>query len=320
MLAVSGCGGNSDNAEKDASEPVEFKVAHATWVGYAPLYIAQEKGFFAENNIAPELVVIENESQYAGALASGQIEGLGNVLDREVIHYAKGTPEQFIFAMDESSGGDGIIAKEGIDNIEDLEGATIGLDKSSTAYFFFLTVLDKYGVAEEDVNIEEMGAGDAGSAFVAGKLDAAVVWEPWLTNASKREGGHVLVSSEDFPRTIVDVITMRKDFVDEHPEAVDGLTKAWYKAVDWYRENPDEGNKIMADALGLDKAEIAAMVEGVTFFGKDKNLSFFDQNSNESIYSVTQRAAGFWQNKGIIEKEVDVHKLITDQYVKEAAE
>ncbi|MTI81563.1 MAG: aliphatic sulfonate ABC transporter substrate-binding protein [Firmicutes bacterium] len=320
MLMLVGCGGGDTETETTGNEPVEFKLAHATWVGYAPLYIAQEKGFFESYNIKPELLVIEDESQYAGALASGQIQALGNVLDREVIHYAKGTPETFVFAMDESSGGDGIIATEEIASVEDLEGATIGLDKSSTAYFFFLTVLEKYGVSEEDMNIQEMTASDAGAAFVAGKLDAAVVWEPWLTNASQREGGHVLVSSEDFPRTIVDVITMRSDFIQEYPEAAEGLTKAWFDAIDYYRENPEEGNEIMAKALELEQEDVAEMAKGVTFFGKEGNLDFFTKEGEDNVLKVTERASKFWQQKGIIDSEVDIDKLIDTSYVKEAAE
>jgi NitT/TauT family transport system substrate-binding protein len=87
-------------------------------------------------------------------------------------------------------------------------GKTVGLDKSSTSYFFFLTAIEKAGVAEDALTIHEMGASDAGAAFVAGRLEAAVSWEPWLSKASGREGGHVLVSSKDFPRTIVDVFVM----------------------------------------------------------------------------------------------------------------
>lgn len=298
---------------------VEFTIAHATWIGYAPLYIAQENGYFEKYNVNPTLTVIEDESQYAAALYSNSIQGLGNVLDREVIHYAKGTPETFVFAMDESSGGDGIIAKKEITSVEELKGATIGLDKSSTSYFFFLTVLEEYGVDEGDVNIQEMSAGDAGAAFVAGKLDAAVSWEPWLTNASEREGGHVLVSSKDFPNTIVDVVTLREDFVKKNPDVVTGLTKAWFDAIDFYRENPDEGNKIMAKALGLDEQEIADMASGVSFFGREENKTFFDRNNENSIYELANRASGFWKDKGIIDEDIDANKLITDKFVKEAS-
>lgn len=316
-LLLVGCG-NKENAPKTAG-PVKFKLAHCTWVGYAPLYIAKEKGFFEKYNIAPELVIIEDESQYAGAMASGQIQALGNVLDREIIHYAKGTPERVVFAMDESAGGDGIVAKKEITKVEDLKGTTVGMDKSSTAYFFFLSVLDKYSLKEEDVTIQEMGGGDAGAAFVAGKIDAAVTWEPWLTNAGERDGGHVLVSSKDFPKTIVDVVVMREDFVKEHPEAVEGLTKAWFDAIDYYREHIDEGNAIMATALGLSAEEVADMAHGVQFFGRDENRAFFDDSAEDSIGAVAERAAGFWSGKGIIDKDFDLAAFIDREFVTAAA-
>lgn len=314
-LAVTGCGGPDISGGK----PVEFKLAHATWVGYGPLYIAQEKGFFEKYGIKPELTVIEDESQYAAALFSNQIQGLGNVLDREVIHFAKGTPETFILAMDESSGGDGIIAKKEISDVAGLKGASVGLDKSSTSYFFFLTVLQKYGLTEADVEIQEMSAGDAGAAFVAGKLDAAVSWEPWLTNASQRDGGHILVSSKDFPGTIVDVITLRQDFAEANPKAVTGLTKAWFDAIDYYKSNSDEGNEIMAKAFGLEKEEIADMAKGVSFLGKEENLAFFDKSAENSIYKLAETASKFWKENGIIEEDLEIDKLISDKYVKEAA-
>lgn len=301
-----------------AGTPV--KVAHATWVGYGPLYIAKELGYFDQEGLDVDLVIIEDEAQYAAALASGNIDGLGNVLDREVIHFSKGTDETVLFAMDESAGGDGIVAGANVRSLADLKGKTVGLDKSSTSYFFFLTALQTAGLEEKDVNIMEMGASDAGAAFVAGNLDAAVTWEPWLTNAGQREGGHVLVSSKDFPRTIVDVLVLRKDFIKEHPDAPAALTKAWFEAVAWYKAHPDEGNEIMGKAMGLAASEMADMASGVRFFGKEGNLSFFDRSTVNDIFEVAGRAGSFWQAKGILGAPLDVNALVTDQYVKAAAQ
>ncbi|MCJ2164368.1 MULTISPECIES: ABC transporter substrate-binding protein [unclassified Pseudodesulfovibrio] len=296
-----------------AGTPV--KVAHATWVGYGPLYIARDLGYFGAEDLDVDLVIIEDEAQYAAALASNNIDGLGNVLDREVIHYAKGTDEIVIFGMDESSGGDGVVASAEIKTVADLKGKTVGLDKSSTSYFFFLSILDKYDVAEEDIDILEMGASDAGTAFVAGRIDAAVTWEPWLTNASQREGGHVLVSSKDMPKTIVDVFVLNGAFVKTHPEVPAKMTRAWNKAVEWYKANPDKGNEIMAKAMGLDVQEMADMASGVTFIGGEDNKIFFDKTAEHSVYEVAARAISFWRSKGIITEDVDVNKLISSDYV-----
>ncbi len=317
VLLIGGCG--SQQAVQKAEESVKFKIGHCTWVGYGPLYIAKEKGFFKKYNIDPEMVIIEDESQYAAALASNRIQALGNVIDRDVIHYASGVDAKFVCAMDESYGGDGIIASGDIKTVKDLEGKTVGLDKASTSYFFFLAVLNKYGVDEKKVNIQEMTAGDAGAAFVAGKLDAAVVWEPWLTKASQRPGGHVLVSSRDFPGYIVDVISVRQDFIEKHPEAVLGLVKAWNDAVEYYQAHPDEGNEIMGKALSLSKEEVADMAQGIKFMGKEENKKFFDKSQSEhNIYYITELACKFWTEKGVLEKPVDPEEIIVSRFVQEA--
>jgi NitT/TauT family transport system substrate-binding protein len=292
-------------------------VAHATWVGYGPLHIAKELGYFKELGLDVNLTIIEDESQYAAALASGNIDGLGNVIDREVIHFAKGTPETVIFAMDESTGGDGVVAAGGINTVADLKGKSVALDKSSTSYFFFLSVLDKNGIKEEEVRIEEMGASDAGAAFVAGKVDAAVTWEPWLTNAGQREGGHVLVSSKDMPGTIVDVFVMNDNFIAKHPEVPGKMTKAWFKAIAWYKGNPEKGDEIMGKAFGLSAGEVTDMAKGVTFMGAAENQAFV--KPGQGLFELADRAIRFWKEKGIIEKNVSATDFVTEQYVIEGA-
>lgn len=295
------------------------KVAFCTWVGYAPLYIAKEKGMFDKYGLDVDIMIIEDESQYAAAMATGSIDALGNVLDREIIHYAKGTAETLLFAMDESSGGDGLIASGDIRTVADLRGRTVGLDKSASSYFFFLSLLEKNNIPESEINVLEMSTSDAGAAFMAGRLDAAVTWEPWLSKAIEREGGHILVSSADYPRTIVDVFMMRNEFIKEHPEAPLAMTRAWFEAIDWYRANPDEGNAIMAKGLGESRDDVADMVGGVTFYGRKGNLSFMDKSAPNSIFEVAERAGSFWRAKGIIAKDADVTPMISDAYVKEAA-
>jgi NitT/TauT family transport system substrate-binding protein len=307
---------SAEPVQATPAEPVPLTIGFCTWIGYAPLYIAQEKGFFAKYGVNPKLTIIEDESEYAAALFSNSIQGLGNVLDREVIHFSKGTPETVLVAMDQSTGGDGIIASGEIKTVGDLKGKTVGLDKASTSYFFFLTVLDKYGMKETDVTISDMGADDAGAAFLAGKLDAAVTWEPYLSEASTRDGGHLLVSSVDFPNTIVDVLTVRSDFAEKNPKAAAGLAAAWYDAIDWYKANTDEGNAIMAKGLDLEVADVADMAKGITFIGRDENAKFFDKNNADGIYKLAQTAVDFWTGMTIIDSKTDVGKLISDTYYK----
>jgi len=285
----------------------EFTINFCTWIGYAPLYIAEANGYFENYGINPTLTINEDESTYAAAMFSKSVSSLGQVLDREIISYASGTPEEVLLAMDESTGGDGLVACAEIQSIEDLKGKTVGLDTSSTAYFFFLTVLDSVGMTKDDVTIVDMDSDYTGPAFMAGDIDAAVTWEPFLSTAGEREGGHLLVSSADFPGTVVDVLTVRTDLSAEAKQA---LANAWFDAIDFLRANPEESAEIMAAGLELSMEDTLGELSGVTFFGREENAQFIDRNNEKNIYDVAESAMNFWLEEGIIDEEIDLDQFI----------
>lgn len=300
VMALSACG------KKEASskgEQTSFKIGFCTWAGYAPLYIAQDQGYFEQLGIQPELVIMEDESQYAASFVSNGIQALGNVLDRDIIHYATGAPEQYLCTMDMSTGGDGIIASADIQTMDDLKGKKIALDKSATSYFFFLTALADSNITEDDIEIVEMGNSEAGTAFITGKVDAAVTWEPWLSNADEREGGHILVSSADYPKAIIDCLTVHSDFAKENPNTIAALEEAWYMSIDFLKENPDQAYEIMAKGLSLEAEEVKDECAGITFLGREENKTFNDQSTEDNVYDVADKAAGFWFEKKLIPSE-----------------
>ena len=301
VLSLTGCGKAADASGTIDGEQTEFTIAFCTWAGYAPLFIAQEKGIFEELGINPTITIMEDESQYAPAMVSDGIQVLGNVLDRDIIHYASGTPEQYLCTMDMSTGGDGIIASEEIQTVDDLAGKTVALDKSATSYFFFLAVLADSNITEEDITIVEMGNSEAGTAFVSGNVDAAVTWEPWLSTAGDREGGHILVTSEQYPKTIIDCLTVNSNFAEKNPNTVAALEEAWYQSVEFLNENPEEAYKIMAEGLSLTEEEVQAECAGITFLGREENAEFNNEETADNVYDIADLAASFWLEKGLID-------------------
>lgn len=295
---------------KEGGEPTKFKLMYTVWVGSAPLFIAQEKGFFEKYGIAPELVLNEDESQTAALLVSNSVQAESCVVDKVVSDYASGTDEKIGFIFDESSGGDGIIASADIKTVEDLAGKKVGIDTSSTEFFFLYTILSDHGMTMDDLKLVDMDSASAGAAFLTGELDAAVVWEPWLTNASQRKGGHVLVSSAEYPRVIMDSLVVSGTFYKEHPEAVPALRNAWSDAVDYYKENPEESIKIMAKGLDLTVKDMKDMIPGVKFLGNKENAEFFDEKNKDSIYALVQKMADFWIDQGVAKKDLDVSELV----------
>ena len=75
LTAAMLCGGASAEMIKDG----EFTIYFCTWIGYAPLYIAQANGYFENYGINPTLTINEDESTYAAAMFSKSVSSLGQV-------------------------------------------------------------------------------------------------------------------------------------------------------------------------------------------------------------------------------------------------
>lgn len=322
ILSCTACGQKAETSSKEATSEasatveianeavaegnlIPMKIAFCTWAGYAPLFIAVDQGYFAEAGYDAQIVIIEDESTYGAAFVSNSIQALGQVMDRDIIQYDAGAPEQYVCTMDCSTGGDGIVATADIQSMDDLAGKTVALDKSATSYFFFLQALADSNITEDQINIVEMGNDEAGEAFLAGSVDAAVTWEPALSNCGEREGGHLLISSADYPKAIIDVLTVSTSFLEEHPDAADVLNNCWNKSVAYLNENFDSGCEIMAEGLALDVQDVKDECAGITFYGEAENATFNDLSTDENIMDIANLAASFWLEKGYM-KSSDV--------------
>ncbi|MNN33482.1 putative aliphatic sulfonates-binding protein precursor [compost metagenome] len=125
-----------------------------------------------------------------------------------------------------------------------------------------------------DINVQNMTADDAATAFIAGRVPAAVTWEPHLSLVRQKQQGKVLVDSTTTPGVIVDVVALNCDVIEKQPEDVKALVKGLYKAVQYTQEHPQEAYEIMAKGVGgylSDPKELASAAKGVRFY--DQTMS-----------------------------------------------
>ncbi|AVD57292.1 MULTISPECIES: ABC transporter substrate-binding protein [Heyndrickxia] len=317
---LSGCGSSTKSSvEKStgSSSKQTVKIGISSWIGFAPMYLAEEKGFFKKHGVNVKLQTIQSASDRRTAMAANRIQGFMTTVDTHVMTAAANIPVQQVLALDTSSGGDGIVAKKEIKSIKDLKGKKVALDTSGGAsYFWFMYMLDQNGMKLSDVNVVNMSAGDAGAAFVGKKVDAAVTWQPWLTKATKTSFGHVLLSSDKTPGLIVDSLGLRTDFIKKNPKLVQGIVDAWFEALDYAKKNPEEADKIMADKMGQTVADFKAEMPDVTFYDKAGNQKYFGTKKNDGlIWDVTNKASNFWLQAGLIKKKPSTKDLINSKFV-----
>jgi len=321
ILSLVGCSTPSTPKEqpKDGQEATTqktpLKVTLPTWTGYGPLFLAQEKGFFKEHGVDVELTIVDGLAERKQALAGGKIDGMATAQDVQVTLAASGVPVQVVWLLDDSYGGDGILAKTEIQSAADLKGKKVAFEVGSTSHLLMLTVLKQAGLSDKDVEVVPMSAGDAGAAFVAGKVDAAVTWEPWLSKGASANG-KVLVSTKDLPGIILDSISFRQEVIENRPDDVKAFVAAMADAMDYWKNNKDESDKIMADGLKISLEEFTSTVPGLKFFDKEDNKKLFGTSANPgSIYQATKSDIDFYVEQKIIEKPITPESIVNSMFV-----
>lgn len=320
-MAAAGCGAPAKEAASSSSgsgKPAqEVLIGQSSWIGFAPLYIAEEKGFFKKHGADVKIQSIESKADSKSALAAGRIQGVSTTADTHVVNAAAGIDIAQVLALDTSSGGDGIVAKKEYKSIESLKGKKIALDTTGGAdFFWFQYLLKEKGMTLKDFDVQSMSAGDAGAAFVAGKVDAAITWQPWLSKAAATDFGATMMDSKSSPGVIVDTFAMRKDFIKEHPEAVQAIVDGWYDALDFLKSNPDEAIEIMAKRLGEKPENLKKELADVTFYDEAGNKTYFGtKEAPGDFYKIVKTASDLWVDVGLISKAVDAGSIIDGSFL-----
>ncbi len=300
-----------------AQEPIKLNLGYSVWVGYGPLFIAADQGYFTEEGLDVTLTDVENPADRFVAMAGGQLNGLVTTLDTLSQYCIADTPFKAIFGLDESSGGDGIVANASITSVADLAGKNIGVSKGTVSNFLLEYILKENGMSADDVNMINMSQGDVPAALAADRIDAGVTWEPHLSR-SVDNGAVLLVDSSSTPGLIVDIAVLRQDVIDANPEAAQGLLNAWNKAIDFWKANPDEAAEIMSKGLGsfYDSADaVNADLAGVTLFDADKNAAFFGGTGEGTATSTLDFATEFYTSLGNITNPCTADQLIDASFV-----
>ena len=144
---------------------------------------------------------------------------------------------------------------------------------------FYLNVLLKdAGLSEADIETVNMSGDDAGNAFLLQEVDAAVSWEPWLTQGKEAEHGHLLADTSERPGLVVECLVAKTDVLDARLPEFRALARAWDAALAYVEAHPDEANAIMARNVGgwlEDPAVFAETLKGVRFYDSARNREYF---------------------------------------------
>lgn len=309
LVLISAC-------QKGEETGARYRIALGPWVGFGPLYLARDNGFFKEQGVEVDLIVLTGVAERNSALKSGKLDALAAPVDYFALSAGNGIPATIAMTIDESVGGDGIVARKSIQGFPDLRGRKVAAQKGLPSDFFLRALLQQNGIDISEIDYVDMETAQAGAAFLAGDVDAAVVWEPWLTRATEQGNGHVLASTRDHRNLIVDCLAFNPDLVRKKPEDVQRIVSAVLKAIDYAKARPVEASEVMAKYFEVDPAKYRAILQGVEFADLARNREYFGTRDKPGpLFEVAARASAIWSKAGVVARPVRAEDIISTEFV-----
>lgn len=241
-----------------------IRMLAPTWLGFAPVHVANDLGCFAEEGLEVDYKFEDDRSNVMAAYARGDIE-----VDMRTVGEHQGrprdaeTPGVIIGVIDESVGGDGVIADGSIASVADLKGKSVAAEPNIPARLLLQMELKKAGLSFSDLQLKDIATADTAAVFADDSISAVATYEPFMSQAvknSSRQGAKVLLSSKDFPGIIIDVITARKDDLAANPKKYQSFLKCIYSAIDLSKAEPQKYAELAAPHFGLTPAEVTEIL------------------------------------------------------------
>ena len=251
-----------------------LRIGVDNWVGYVPL--CSEAMVRAMRHSGYLYQCEEDAADYRDRLRRlqrGELQFAVATVDSYLLAGEPlGYPATIIAVIDESKGGDAIIARtervSSLDAVRDGHGLRLAYTPDSPSAHLLKSVGSHFDIplftsGAGGTRITTSGSSDALARLLKNQADIAVLWEPDLSRALANRELVKLIGSEDTERLIVDILLVGRDFSRRDPEAVRTLLENYFEVQRAFAQEPQRLRDQVRSRTGLPLDQVNAMLSGV---------------------------------------------------------
>lgn len=287
---------NNDLKTPKGGDDDVLTVQLVTWGGYAPgLYFNEGAGpsemsrYFKDYGLKVNFVKNDDLLNALNAWIAGEYDILVQTADAFPLYTFPDDinaykPTAFM-QVDWSRGGDVIIAKRGINSINDLKGKKVALAEPSPSQTLLISSLEAAGLEYSDIQV--VATQDpvvASQSFKAPNVDAAVVWSPFDSEAIRDvPGSKVLLTTKEQSHIIADIMFAKEDFINANKDKINAFYEGWMRGlaeINANKGNYDKAGKILAEFLEFSEEDAIGAMENVYWASHGDNVNFFGLNNS----------------------------------------
>jgi NitT/TauT family transport system substrate-binding protein len=320
LAAAVGCGG--DDEEEPAAggqagqqeEPTPVKLAYLAVASDAAMVLGDKQGFFEEEGIDLQLEPVgAGGAAVIPALLKGEYDVASGGIDGPILAAAKGIDVKILASegapvskghtheAGTERGTSGIVvpADSDIRSFADLSGKRMAaITVSGLQYLCIAGTLEKAGVDPKSAKVLEVPPPEMLTALESGRVDAATVVEPFLTQAESqgdRNLGDPCI--EAMPGAQQAGFYTSGKWAEENAELVAALARALTRSNEYANEHPDEVRAVIPEYTEI-PAEVA----------KEITLTPWDTSGESTLDTVADRLVKY----DLLEEKPDTSGLLTE--------
>ena len=297
-----------NNAANGSSNTQPITIGYSDWPGWVAWQVAIEKGFFKEAGVNVDFKWFDYSASI-NAFAANQLDAISVTNGDNLVIASGGTKGAMIMVTDYSAGNDVIIAKNGINSINDLKGKHIAVEKGLVDHLLLSTALEDAKIKPAEVTLVNSMTNELPQVLNTPDVSAIAVWQPVANQALKAvAGSKIIYSSKDKPGLIYDTLTVNMTHLSAHKEEWKKIIQVWDKTVKFINDpaTHEEAVKIMANKVGVDPKQYEQFIGGTHLLDLTANQSVFNKGTGfDSIYGSTYHVNKFNVTNGVYTTEQD---------------
>ena len=227
----------------------------------APFYIAYDKGFFKDEGLDVDLIVLDSGAKVIAPLGTGELDvgsgalsvGFWNALVRGIKfrivadrgHAQPGYLYQTVFMRKD------LIDSGQFKSLKDLKGLRMGFAAQGVTSLSLLNEAAKYaGIKFEDITPVYLSFPQQIAALQNKALDGTLLIEPQATVAvNAGYGVRFMDTNEFYPYQQISVIFFSDKFATQRKDVAEKFMRAWLRGVRSYNDAIKDGKIVGADEI-----------------------------------------------------------------------
>jgi len=320
-----------------AAEANAVRVRVNIWVGCVGGLVANGDldttpgSIYAQKGLKVSFKIIDDWTDGASALATDNVDVMLTTADVWAKDYAqfkaRGFGAHAFLLVDWSRGADGIIAAQGINSLKDLVGKKVAFAPYTPSHFLLYTGLKESGLSAPQRSaifsqgIHTKDGIEPATLFAQQKVDAAVAWDPDMSDAvEKRPGSRKIYDTRTARNLIADILVVSDRFAARNPQTVSKFAEGWLEGVRFVGEQPARAYTLIGNIKDFNiPTDLAkSMLGGVKLADRNDHKAFFGAPGAASDYArIFKTAQEMYREEGVLkgaasnpEDSVD-RKLVT---------